>query len=39
VGGQNKKIVKGAELIIGFQLNLKAGEEKRFIIEKKNNSP
>ena len=34
VGGQNKKIVKGAELIIGFQLNLKAGEEKRFIIGK-----
>ena len=35
VGGQNKTIVKGAELINGLQLNLKTGEEKRFIIEKK----
>ena len=34
-GGQNRKIVKGAELINGLQLNLKAGEENRFIIEKK----
>jgi hypothetical protein len=34
VGGRNKKIVKGADLINGFQLNLKAGEEKRYIIEK-----
>ena len=32
-GGQNKKIVKGAELIFGFQLKLKAGEEKMLIIE------
>ena len=35
VGSQNKLIVKGTELINGLQLNLKTGEEKRFIIEKK----
>jgi len=34
VGGQNKKIVKGAELINDSQLNLKTGEKKRFIIKK-----
>ena len=34
VGGQNNKILKGAELINGFRLNLKTGEEKMFIIKK-----
>jgi hypothetical protein len=34
-GGQHKKNVSGAELINGFQLNLIAEEEKRFIIENK----
>ena len=35
IGGQNNKIVKGAALINGLQFNLKTGEEKQFIIEKK----